>query len=64
MNKFEKYSYIIESNYMYVVMPHYKSKFRLGSLFKKLHDEKQIKGFYNDINEILKIIETVAEYEF
>lgn len=62
VNKIQDYSYIIEEDNLYVIIPHSGDKFKFGNLFKKIDDETQYEKFYDDINKILNIIEAAGKH--
>ena len=64
VKQFKNYSYLIQDNKMYVIINHYKDRYSMGNIFKRIDDEAQYQKFYNNINEVLKVVETVVEYGF
>ena len=64
VNNIKNYSYIIEDNNLYVIIPHKADKYKFGNLFKNVNDTSQYKSFYKDMKEILRIIEYVGKYTF
>lgn len=59
-----KYIFVFGKGNLYIICPTSKDYFKLGSLFKRIDDLKQYQKFIDDIQEILKIIETTHNLEY
>ena len=54
------FSYMFKENYAYLIWPHRKDFFKLGSLFKKVDNQKQYQGFEQDLRTMLYEMEKLA----
>ena len=57
----DKFSYMFKNNYAYLMMPHKKDLYKLGSLFKRIDDKKQYQKFEQDLQTMLQELEKFAE---
>lgn len=59
-NSNNKFSYMFKENYAYLIWPHKKDFFKLGSLFKKIDNPKQYANFEKDLRLMLYELEKFA----